>query len=188
MRFRGFTIIETLVVLVVIVILAAIITPRVVGYMDQARIATAQADVRSIGEALLRFERDVGRLPMFGSGSGFLPDSSANVVRLESAGGTAPTTTGGNPWISGAPTDAPDCSAGCTFHTMGMLLSNALGYPSTSSLAKPFKWKGPYMDVGIDPWGRKYQYQYPGTHDNTYDLFSHGAKENDEKGRISNWK
>jgi len=60
--------------------------------------------------------------------------------------------------------------------------------PTTSPI--PAVWNGPYLEKdAIDPWGRKYQYQNPGTHNtNGYDLFSFGPNEKDEKGRIANWK
>jgi general secretion pathway protein G len=37
------------------------------------------------------------------------------------------------------------------------------------------KWNGPYLksDVPLDPWGRAYQYKYPGEHGD-FDLFSLG--------------
>jgi len=56
-------------------------------------------------------------------------------------------------------------------------------YPSTEeglvSLnkqpANESKWSGPYLARGVpdDPWGRPYQYKYPGEH-NDYDLFTLG--------------
>ena len=52
----------------------------------------------------------------------------------------------------------------------------------------PSNWNGPYLEKDpIDPWGRRYQYACPGTHNNDYDLYSYGPKEKDEKGRIGNW-
>jgi len=37
-------------------------------------------------------------------------------------------------------------------------------------------WDGPYLKKALpnDPWGKPYQYQFPGTHGD-YDLFSYGA-------------
>lgn len=37
------------------------------------------------------------------------------------------------------------------------------------------KWQGPYLKKGVplDPWGKPYIYQYPGTHGD-YDLYSYG--------------
>ena len=37
-------------------------------------------------------------------------------------------------------------------------------------------WHGPYIQrLSKDPWGRAYQYAYPGTHGQPYDLFTLGA-------------
>lgn len=73
-----------------------------------------------------------------------------------------------------------------TFPTTGQGLEALLRKPSTSPL--PGNWNGPYLEKEpIDPWGRKYQYECPGTH-NVYDLYSYGPREKDEKGRIANWK
>ena len=73
-----------------------------------------------------------------------------------------------------------------TFPTTAQSLDALLRKPSTSPL--PQNWSGPYLEKEpIDPWGRRYQYQYPGTHGKSYDLFSYGLKESDEKGRVTNW-
>ena len=45
---KGFTLIELAVVLAIIAILAAVLTPMVTGYIDQARETRAQADVRGV--------------------------------------------------------------------------------------------------------------------------------------------
>jgi general secretion pathway protein G len=37
-------------------------------------------------------------------------------------------------------------------------------------------WHGPYIQqISKDPWGRPYQYAYPGTHGEAYDLYTLGA-------------
>jgi general secretion pathway protein G len=37
-------------------------------------------------------------------------------------------------------------------------------------------WHGPYIQqISKDPWGRPYQYAYPGTHGQPYDLYTLGA-------------
>jgi prepilin-type N-terminal cleavage/methylation domain-containing protein len=154
-KLAGFTLIEIVITMIIVLVMALIFVPLLVSYVVDARIAKARADVRAIGEAILRFERDTGRFPMFSSGSGFLPDSSANVVRMEGAGLT-PYTNPASDWTRTAGFTDSDCAASCTFHTMGVLLSNDIGYPVTSSLGKPFKWKGPYIAVTEDPWGYKY--------------------------------
>ncbi len=73
-----------------------------------------------------------------------------------------------------------------TFPTTTQSLDALLTKPTSSPV--PANWNGPYLEKEpIDPWSRKYQYQFPGTHGKSYDLFSLGAKENDEKSRITNW-
>jgi general secretion pathway protein G len=56
------------------------------------------------------------------------------------------------------------------------------------------QWAGPYLDKGVpkDPWGRDYVYRFPGSHENTYDLYSLGADGSEggegENQDITNWK
>ena len=65
MRNRGFTLIELAVVLAIIAILAAVLTPLVTNYLDQARLTRAQADVRTIADAIKLYQRDTGRWPIY---------------------------------------------------------------------------------------------------------------------------
>ena len=62
-RSAGFTLIELLVVLSIIGVLAALITPTVIGRIDDARIAAAQVDVGQIMNALKRYKLDNQRYP-----------------------------------------------------------------------------------------------------------------------------
>jgi len=158
---RGFTMLEMVVVLGIVGILAAVLTPIVVGYVDQSRVAKAQSDVRTIGEAIGRFEKDVGRYPMWTSATGTnaaLMDSTANIVTLQ-GGGTIPGPTG-SPWTTlASDTDCIATSPACQFDSFDhQLLTNTPSYTTNASLAKPFKWKGPYMDLSSspDPWGNAY--------------------------------
>ena len=48
MSSKGFTLIELAVVLAVLAVLAGTLTPMVVGFVDQARITRAAADVRAV--------------------------------------------------------------------------------------------------------------------------------------------
>lgn len=73
-----------------------------------------------------------------------------------------------------------------TFPTKQQGLEALIRKPTASPAPK--NWNGPYLEKEpIDPWGRKYQYEFPGTHGKSYDLFSYGPKEKDETGRITNW-
>jgi general secretion pathway protein G len=53
------------------------------------------------------------------------------------------------------------------------------------------RWNGPYLSepkVPLDPWGRPYQYRYPGTHNkNGYDLFSLGPDGQESDDDVRNW-
>ena len=73
-------------------------------------------------------------------------------------------------------------------------------YPSTSEglqalITAPAnradRWKGPYLNeskLPEDPWGRPYQYRYPGTHNKmSYDLFSFGPDGQESDDDIRNW-
>src|SRR5437763_36980 len=79
------------------------------------------------------------------------------IVRLEGPG-TSPTETTVSVWTNTTTfTNSPDCTVSCTYDTISnSLIFNTAGFPTTTSLGKPFKFKGPYLDVQPDPWGRKY--------------------------------
>jgi general secretion pathway protein G len=51
-------------------------------------------------------------------------------------------------------------------------------------------WNGPYLEVkAIDPWGREYQYESPGTHrPQDYDLYSLGKDGKESDDDVSNWE
>lgn len=73
------------------------------------------------------------------------------------------------------------------FPTSSQGLMALLVKPSTSPL--PSNWNGPYLEKEpYDPWGRRYEYAHPGTHGTSYDLYSKGAKPEDEKSWVTNWK
>ena len=60
----GFTLIEILLVVIIISTLSAMVLPRLVGRSDQARVATAKADVQvNIPSALKLYELDNGFFP-----------------------------------------------------------------------------------------------------------------------------
>src|SRR5262245_45697683 len=62
-RFRGFTLIEILVVITILGIMAALIVPRIMDRPDQARATAARADVNAIMSALKLYKLDSGTYP-----------------------------------------------------------------------------------------------------------------------------
>jgi general secretion pathway protein G len=62
-RVAGFTLIELMVVIVIIGVLAAIITPNVLDRIDQSRVTAAQTDIHSLMDALKLYKLDNLRYP-----------------------------------------------------------------------------------------------------------------------------
>ncbi len=59
----GITILEVLVVLAIIAMIAAVVGPRVVGYLGRAKTDTAALQINQINNALQLFYIDMGRFP-----------------------------------------------------------------------------------------------------------------------------
>src|SRR2546429_593568 len=77
MKPRGFTLIEMAIVLAIISILAAILTPVVLNYVDQARIVRATADVKTIADAIRLYQRDTARFPIYSNSTQATTDTPA---------------------------------------------------------------------------------------------------------------
>jgi general secretion pathway protein G len=62
-RGAGFTLIELMVVLLVLVLLASIAAPRVTHYLQKAKIEAAKVQVEALSAAVDSFHLDMGRFP-----------------------------------------------------------------------------------------------------------------------------
>jgi len=60
---KGFTLIELMIVVLIIAVLAAVITPKFFGVTAKAKRARAEADIHELESACERFKLDVGRYP-----------------------------------------------------------------------------------------------------------------------------
>jgi general secretion pathway protein G len=114
----GFTLLELLVVLGIIALLAALVAPQVLRYLSDARVSTANAQVKNIAAALELYYLDTGAYPPNDAGLDALVNAPQNVAA----------------------------------------------------------WKGPYLKTKsglVDPWGKTYQYKFPGER-GAYDVFTMG--------------
>ena len=142
MKSNGFTLIELAVVLAVIAILAAVLTPLVTGYIDQARETRAQADVRAIGTAILAYQRDTSRFPIYTNIANANSDTAAGNTLI----GTGNDPSDGAGWTLASLT------------TLGLddyLNTNKLSLPTTARGGR-VAYRGPYLNIASDPWGTSY--------------------------------
>ena len=62
-RSRGFTLLELMVVIVIIGVLAALIAPKVLEKVGQAKVTAARSDINNLMNALMMYKLDNGRYP-----------------------------------------------------------------------------------------------------------------------------
>ncbi|MEE9488525.1 MAG: prepilin-type N-terminal cleavage/methylation domain-containing protein [Candidatus Brocadiales bacterium] len=137
---NGFTMIEIVVVIAIIGILAGMLVPMVRGYVGTAKERRAEQDTEALGKAMLAFNRDTARFPIYQSGSATAP-TDAVFVALVTSEGAAP----------GGGADGWNSATVDTFEDQ--LKNNTVSYPTTGE----FAWRGPYIGpVRKDPWGNRY--------------------------------
>ena len=137
---KGFTLIEIIVILAVISILVAILTPTVLKYIAEAQTNRAQEDVKIVSAMLNDLIRDTGQYPgNFLFGDTFICGP-----------GTQPST--GTVW----------CTAANSKQLSNHLIINDPNESGTTTAADyrssgTFRWKGPYVQgLNEDPWGNAY--------------------------------
>ena len=137
-RRSGFTLIEVLLVLVILVILSSFVGVQISRTQKKALLKAAKAQIGSFETPLKEYQIEVGDFP----------SSSAGLEALRSA-------------------------------------------PPEAQGQGTSKWNGPYLDkaVPLDPWGRPYQYAYPGRHNSdSFDVWSNGPDGADgTDDDIGNW-
>jgi general secretion pathway protein G len=75
----GFTLVELLVVLVILTLIMGLVAPRVLGYLSDARVRSAQLQIDSLSTALDLFYLDAGRYPSQSEGLDVLIKRPPNV-------------------------------------------------------------------------------------------------------------
>ena len=142
MNNRGFSLIELSVVLGVLAILVWVMTTLVVGHLEDSRIARANADLRTIADAVRLYRSDVGEYPIFNDLAEANNDTAAATL-LTTASGSAPS---GTDWTSGI--------GGVELERF--LNGNNLNRP-TDTTGGRITFRGPYVGrIESDPWGNKY--------------------------------
>jgi len=133
---KGFTLIEMVVVLSVVAILAAILTPTIVKNIKDAKITRARNEVQVIGGALASFYKDLGSWP-------FIPSS------LEVLYGPSGSTASTGSW---------QATATSTDNFVNHLISNTAAYTACTFDGQERCWDGPYLgEIKADPWGNYYE-------------------------------
>lgn len=65
---QGFTLVELLIVMAILVLLAGIVAPRVMGYLGSSRIKAAKVQIQSLATSLELYRLDTGRYPRSNEG------------------------------------------------------------------------------------------------------------------------
>lgn len=75
----GYTLTEMLVVIAIIGLIAAVLTPSLMGQLGRARVKSAQLQLESVAAAVEMFQSDVGRYPTASEGLKVLVAEPADV-------------------------------------------------------------------------------------------------------------
>jgi prepilin-type N-terminal cleavage/methylation domain-containing protein len=149
---KGFTLIEIVVVLAIIAVIAAFLTPMLFDYLKESKISRAKVDVKNIAASIANFNRDLQVYPVYKTTTA---KGDATVLVLHTGEGNQAGQDGVTGW-----TTAEDTSGGTIQVLDKALLDGKLADGSTlysTVVKKPGEWKGPYMtDFKADSWGNKY--------------------------------
>ncbi len=105
-RTRGFTLVEILVVITIIGLIMALVGPRVINYLGEAKVKAAKIQIESFGSALDLFYLDAGRYPSSSEGLGALAQRPPGTVSWNGPylkGGAVPKDPWGRPYLYRSP-------------------------------------------------------------------------------------
>jgi prepilin-type N-terminal cleavage/methylation domain-containing protein len=138
---QGFTLLEMVVVLAVIAILAAILTPIITSYVERARLNAARNDLKNIAASVVQYNTDTKVWPIYTTTAfSTTPDLNGAVYDVVY-------TSGNNAIVGGGYTGTS---------TNGDLDSILNGNTMNVTTSGPRAWKGAYLELGADPWGTRY--------------------------------
>jgi general secretion pathway protein G len=78
---QGFTLVELLVVLAILAMIVALVTPQVIKYLARAKVDAAKIEIQNIGAALDLYRLDMSRYPLQQEGLQALIEAPAGVDR-----------------------------------------------------------------------------------------------------------
>ncbi|MHC5063306.1 MAG: type II secretion system protein GspG [Planctomycetota bacterium] len=152
-RNSGFTLVEVIVVLAVVLLLSGIAVPLISGYVEDSKRARGEAEVKMLAAAVSSVYKDVGIFPSRNS------SSSNSTVRCLWSGPTAPTastfvSSGGHNFYQWAASTTNGDSLDNQLLSNTPQGSSGAAYPTTGNI----RWRGPYLagSSPLDPWGRPY--------------------------------
>jgi prepilin-type N-terminal cleavage/methylation domain-containing protein len=141
---QGFTLIEIIVILAVISILVAIMTPTVLKYIEEAQLNRAEEDVKVINAALNDLIKDTGQYPGSLASQNFICGSGT----IATAGATG--------WAAS--------SAVCSSLTNHLVINDPDDDGTAGEATDDyrtsgrFRFRGPYaQSINEDPWGNAYE-------------------------------
>lgn len=149
---KGFTLIELAVVLAIIAVLAAVLTPMVINYLDQARVSRATADAKTIAQAVQLYRKDVGFYPVYNSSTNAaLGTTDYNLL----VGGLTGTTTATKPTYTGGGWST--LFGGTAGDIVTVLNTVPTGLSTNDKNPGKTSFRGPYIGaLDTDPWGNPY--------------------------------
>jgi general secretion pathway protein G len=103
---RGFTLVEILVVITIIGLIMALVGPRVIGYLGEAKVKAAKIQIESFNSALDLYYLDAGRYPSSSEGLTALaqrPGGSNTWNGPYLKGGQVPNDPWGHPYLYRSP-------------------------------------------------------------------------------------
>ncbi|HXW23946.1 MAG TPA: type II secretion system major pseudopilin GspG [Xanthobacteraceae bacterium] len=103
---RGFTLVEILVVITIIGLIMALVGPRVINYLGEAKVKAARIQIESFGSALDLYYLDAGRYPSTAEGLNALaqrPGGAASWNGPYLKGAIVPNDPWGHPYVYRSP-------------------------------------------------------------------------------------